>query len=267
MSTKATTYEKYLQIVSGSSGIKISNEESGIIIDRFHSANDIPSHFAPVTYMLDYTSKKYLYVDETCYNLLGYKPSYFMEGDLENYTSKLHPLDFDILNNKIFPVNFDFIKQVPVADYPDYIFSYNHRSQNVKGEYVKVLQRNSFIPGQNNDLPAGVIGVVFDISHFKTDDSITHTIEKTVSCNDSIVNELILKKTFPVYNSNLQQELSQRELEILKYMANGFNSKQIAGKLNLSINTINNHRKNMLQKTDCKTSSQLLKKIFNDGIL
>ena len=35
----------------------------------------------------------------------------------------------------------------------------------------------------------------------------------------------------------------------------------------LSINTINNHRKNMLQKMDCKTSSQLLKKIINDGIL
>jgi DNA-binding CsgD family transcriptional regulator len=50
-------------------------------------------------------------------------------------------------------------------------------------------------------------------------------------------------------------------------MAGGSNSKQIAGKLDLSINTINNHRKNMLKKMDCKTSSQLLKKIFNDGIL
>jgi len=267
MSAKATTYEKYLQIVSGSSGIKISKEESGIIIDRFRSAHDIPSHYAPVTYMLDYTSKKYLYVDETCYNLFGYKASYFMEGGLDNYTSKWHPLDFEILNNKIFPVNFDFIKQVPVAEYPDYIFSYNHRSQNVKGEYVKVLQRNSFIPGQNNDLPAGVIGVAFNISHFKADNSITHTIEKTVSCNDSIVNELIFKKIYPVYDSCIQQKLSDRELEILKYMADGLNSKQIAGKLNLSINTINNHRKNMLKKMDSTTSSQLLKKIINDGIL
>lgn len=267
MSAKATTYEKYLQIVSGSSGIKISKEESGIIIDRFRSAHDMPSHYAPVTYMLDYTSKKYLYVDEACYNLFGYKTSFFMEGGLDNYINKWHPLDFEILNKKIFPVNFDFIKQVPVADYPDYIFSYNHRSQNIKGEYVKVLQRNSFIPGQNNDLPAGVIGVVFNISHFKNDDSITHTIEKTVPCNGSIVNELILKKTYPVYNSGLEQKLSDRELEILKFMADGFSSRQIADKLHLSINTINNHRKNMLKKMDCKTSSQLLKKIINDGIL
>jgi DNA-binding CsgD family transcriptional regulator len=267
MSTKATTYEKYLQLVSGSSGIKISKEESGIIIDRFRSSHDAPSHYAPVTYILDYTSKKYFYVDEACYNLLGYKVSNFMEGGLEYYTNKLHPLDFEVLNKKIFPVNFDFIKQVPVAEYPDYIFSYNHRSQNVKGEYVKVLQRHSFIPGQNNELPAGVIGVVFNISHFKADDSITHTIEKTVSCNGSIVNELILKKTYPVYNSSIHQKLSDRELEILKHMADGFNSKQIAGKLNLSINTISNHRKNMLKKMDCKTSSQLLKKIINDGIL
>ncbi len=247
MSAKATTYEKYLQIVSGSSGIKISKEESGIIIDRFRSAHDTPSHFAPVTYMLDYTSKKYLYVDETCYNLLGYKASYFMEGGLDNYTSKWHPLDFEILNNKIFPVNFDFIKHVPAAEYPDYIFSYNHRAQNVKGEYVKVMQRNSFIPGQNNELPAGVIGVAFNLSHFKADNSITHTIEKTVPCNGSTINELILKKTYPVYDSSIQQQLSERELGILKYMADGFNSKQIAVKLNLSINTINNHRKNMIQ--------------------
>jgi DNA-binding CsgD family transcriptional regulator len=267
MPAKATTYEKYLQIVSGSSGIKISKEESGIITDRFRSAHDIPSNYAPIIYILDYTSKKYLYVDEACYNIFGYKGSYFMEGGLEFYTNKLHPLDFEILNNKIFPVNFDFIKQVPAAEYPDYIFSYNHRAQNVRGEYVKVLQRHSFIPGQDNEFPAGVIGVIFNLSHFKADISITHTIEKTVSCNGSIVNELIFKKTYLVYDSSIQQKLSERELEILKYMADGFNSKQIAGNLNLSINTINNHRKNMLKKMDCKTSSQLLKKIINDGIL
>lgn len=42
--------------------------------------------------------------------------------------------------------------------------------------------------------------------------------------------------------------MSRRELEVLKYMTDGVSGKQIADKLVLSIYTIYNHRKNMLEK-------------------
>lgn len=44
--------------------------------------------------------------------------------------------------------------------------------------------------------------------------------------------------------------LSDRELEILKLVSEGYNSKQIADKIFLSEFTVNTHRRNMLRKTN-----------------
>jgi DNA-binding CsgD family transcriptional regulator len=71
----------------------------------------------------------------------------------------------------------------------------------------------------------------------------------------------------PVYEVHSLQLMSKRELEILKLMADGLGSKQIAHKLHLSVNTINNHRKNMLQKANCNTSAALLNHALKHGLV
>lgn len=57
-------------------------------------------------------------------------------------------------------------------------------------------------------------------------------------------------------NSN-EKLLSEREIEVLKQLALGLSSKEIAEKLHISINTANTHRKNISQKTGIKTVSGL----------
>lgn len=48
--------------------------------------------------------------------------------------------------------------------------------------------------------------------------------------------------------------LSPRELEVLKYVGEGFTSKEIADSLSISINTVNRHRQNILEKLKVKNS-------------
>jgi len=52
--------------------------------------------------------------------------------------------------------------------------------------------------------------------------------------------------------------LSEREFEIIKLVAEGLNSEQIAEKLFLSINTVHTHRTNMLKKTGKENTSDLI---------
>lgn len=52
-------------------------------------------------------------------------------------------------------------------------------------------------------------------------------------------------------------ELSEREREVLILVAQGFSSKEIADKLNISIHTVNSHRKNITRKTDIKSVAGL----------
>ncbi|MCS3529286.1 response regulator transcription factor [Chryseobacterium sp. JUb7] len=60
---------------------------------------------------------------------------------------------------------------------------------------------------------------------------------------------------------NFKNILSVRELEVLKYVGEGFTSKEIADFLSISINTVSRHRQNILEKLKVKNSVQA----FNDN--
>jgi DNA-binding NarL/FixJ family response regulator len=58
-------------------------------------------------------------------------------------------------------------------------------------------------------------------------------------------------------HSSSQDTLSEREIDVLKLLASGLANKEIADKLNISINTVMSHRKNISQKTGIKSVSGL----------
>jgi len=55
-----------------------------------------------------------------------------------------------------------------------------------------------------------------------------------------------------------QNELSNRELEVLKLICEGLTNSEIAKKLFLSARTVDNHRAHLLEKTNCKNTAQLV---------
>lgn len=262
---KRITYEEFLSSAKHDSGATL-REETETIVEHFRP-KQFMSRFAGTTFLLDYSTKKYLYVEDTCLNVLGYRHQWFLENGLKEYLSYWHPDDYDVLNKKVIPDCLNFVKDISPENYSQYIISYNYRFKNPKGKYITVLQRWSYIPGSIEGVPAGMIGAAFDISHYKTDLSIVHTIEKEISTPYGPVDELVFKKVHPVYEDQKKRALSKKEIEILKLLAEGLSSKQIADKMSLSINTVNNHRKNMLVKIDCKTSSELTSFAIRHGVL
>ena len=59
--------------------------------------------------------------------------------------------------------------------------------------------------------------------------------------------------------------LSNREQEILVMIMDGMLNKEIAVRLNISKATVDRHRKNMLGKTGCKNSGELIARAIKDG--
>ncbi|WP_109832644.1 response regulator [Reichenbachiella versicolor] len=58
---------------------------------------------------------------------------------------------------------------------------------------------------------------------------------------------------------NKLQELSKREIEIIRCLADGMNTKRMAESLFISEHTIRTHRRNIMQKLHVKTSAELVK--------
>jgi DNA-binding NarL/FixJ family response regulator len=63
------------------------------------------------------------------------------------------------------------------------------------------------------------------------------------------------------------QHFSERELEILRLLAQGKNSYEIAGELFITLNTVKTHRRNMLRKLNAANTSQLLKIGFDNNLI
>lgn len=55
-----------------------------------------------------------------------------------------------------------------------------------------------------------------------------------------------------------QEVVSEREKEVLKYIIQGLNTKQIADALSISPNTVDNHRRNMLTRTGTRDTTALI---------
>lgn len=93
--------------------------------------------------------------------------------------------------------------------------------------------------------------------------------DKEILCHDIVLNTAInkddlisnlgqiLKQIEHKSNEETHNDLSQREIDVLRLIAMGKINKEIADELNISINTVLSHRKNLTSKLDIKSVSGL----------
>lgn len=79
-------------------------------------------------------------------------------------------------------------------------------------------------------------------------------------------------KKIAVYYSNEDKTIendiiSEREREVLEYISQGFDTKSIASTLNITKNTVDNHRRNMLARTGTRDTTALIQLCRMAGVL
>ncbi|WP_235299451.1 response regulator [Portibacter marinus] len=76
----------------------------------------------------------------------------------------------------------------------------------------------------------------------------------------NLTNNGLRKKSPPV-------QLTRREIEILKLIADEYSNPEIADKLFISIRTVDSHRRNLLDKLDVKNTAGLVKFAIQHGLI
>jgi DNA-binding CsgD family transcriptional regulator len=117
--------------------------------------------------------------------------------------------------------------------------------QNRLNDFIKLKNCNS-----------GILWIALVYSFF--DDELLQKFDDTISVNaspDQIFNKI--GQNNPALDKIQQEDLSDREIEVLVQMVKGLANKEIADKLNISIHTVISHRKNITDKTGIKSLSGL----------
>jgi DNA-binding CsgD family transcriptional regulator len=246
---------------------KDSVEEKSIydLLSKFEMLSSNLLTSPPLLYLIDYTKSSYLVMTDATKAITSYDPRDFLDGGIPQLIDIFQPDDFKVYNTLVFPANIAFLQQHKDQPSDKFVFSYNFRVKAKNGQFVTVLQRGSYITSPNTGLPLFSLGYVIDISAFKRDRLIYHTIEEIDNDSSFIVKNRLVENFFYPYEED--KILSRREKCILTMMADGLSSKQIAGKLHISENTIANHRKNMLRKTSTGNVAQLIAYACKSGII
>lgn len=113
------------------------------------------------------------------------------------------------------------------------------RMKDGSGNYLSVLHRMFYLTYDTNGC-ARLALCLYNLSP-------VHTAEHWII--NSLTGETIKPESY-----SCEHLLSQRELEILQLIERGYMSKEIAASLYISINTVNRHRQNILQKLQANNS-------------
>lgn len=114
-------------------------------------------------------------------------------------------------------------------------------------------------------LQAGIMGYLLK----NTDASELEEAIQTVLAGDSYISPEVSKIMMSRYMRNqniklnlpdsIDPNLSDREVEVLKLIAQEFTNKEIAEKLFISPRTVDSHRRNLMEKLCCKNTAGLVK--------
>ncbi|HEY6915842.1 MAG TPA: LuxR C-terminal-related transcriptional regulator [Paludibacter sp.] len=152
-----------------------------------------------------------------------------------------------------------FITETPHDELHDFKIMYDYRFRKKNGSYIRLLLQQIRIPEKKSSLSHKIIGIVCDISYLKSDGTPSF----------SILN--VRETTSLQYNSQDEDSdfslnaFSKREREIISLIICGLSSREIASKLFISIDTVKNHRKSILTKSNCSNSIQLFNKCVHSG--
>ncbi len=183
--------------------------------------------------------------NKVCYIYAGKFGQYFfgLPEYLEDYNTAFENVIFDrvvkddLLERHILELSFlAYLKNVPASKKSEYLAScflriYNER----RSDTVQILHTTRYL----NCLSNGSIWCgLCTYSPFP---------QTSLGLNGGIVNTYTgLTVSKEEYRQNNNKLLSKRQKEILGFLAKGLGSKQIAESLNISFNTVNRHRQDIL---------------------
>jgi DNA-binding CsgD family transcriptional regulator len=208
-------------------------------------------------FIMDFYDMSISHVSDSAYEMHGLNPGDITINDI---LGTLHPDDIGfVIKAEDFLTTF-FVNKVGRDKLMRYKISYNYRVRLKNGSYVLFNHQALMLTLDENGGYGKSLIINTRIDH------LGHTPNYKIS--------LIGLHGEPSYmnlsideNAEAPISFSKREIEIVKNISEGLGSAEIAEKLFIAESTVKKHRKNILEKSDCKNTAQLIKTCVLQGLI
>ena len=206
-------------------------------------------------FIINHHTLKMEYVSKEIETVMGYLPSEFEIGFMND---RIHPEDrswFLAIGSSMI----DFFSQLSIDKLMKYKVRYDIRFRRKNGTYARILYQGVLLEHDLNGRFLRTLSVHSDITYLKQEG-------KPVLSFIGMDGE---PSYFDVASKNIfiesKEELTRRERQVLLLLIEGKLSKEISQVLNISKQTVDTHRKNMLHKKQLSNTGELVGKAIRYG--
>lgn len=208
--------------------------------------------------VLDLYQRKYVYLRSKFTDKIGYDLNKAFTMGPEYFFTLIHPDDIPVIIDT-YQQTFGFILALPIEERKNYKGILNFRLRNAQNKYVTVILQLVVLELDRK----GNIWLILIL-----DDLLSNKTTHLDKVDRRLVN--IRDGRHYLFNDDREKSktiLSVREIEVLDLVSKGFLSKEIADKLFISVNTVNNHRQKILEKINATNTVEAVNYAKNLGLI
>lgn len=206
-------------------------------------------------FILNHQSLMFEFVSKEVEDVMGYHPSEF---NIQFMNNKIHPDDrtwFLGIGNRVA----DFFSKLPIEKMMNYKIRFDIRFLKKNGDYARILYQGILLEHDENGRFLRTLGAHTDITYLKQEGKPMLSfigMDGEPSYRDVASTNLF---------SEIKEELTRREKQVLTLLIQGKFSKEISNILHISKQTVDTHRKNMLHKKNLSNTGELVGKAIRNG--
>ena len=210
-------------------------------------------------YALDYAREDFHLLTRGMERMLGYNHLAWQELGLDALRAALHPEDRPCLR-EIRKKILSLTLELPAAQRHQISFAYCLRVQAAGGRSLTLSFHQVFTAFNADGTPRRDFVIVTDVSYLKRQPLCILQARLQDDAGDRIYRSV-------TFHTKPKIKFSPREIDVLKLVASGLSSKEIADQLFISYNTVSTHRKKLMKKAGVKKALDLVRYAREQGLL
>jgi DNA-binding CsgD family transcriptional regulator len=187
----------------------------------------------------------------------------WLSADVHLFANMIHPDDrFYVLSS--IQKAMEVFERMPKEKQKNIGLNIYGRIQNSQNNFVwRLIQFPGLYFNDEYRVESALL-MITDLSHIG---QISQTMMTIVDNSNDICQFYVIPKDSNTLEAANLPKISSRERQVIQLMANGLTSQEIAEKLNLAFYTIENHKRNLREKTNTKSAAELMNFVLTNNLL
>ena len=242
--------------------LQFSSEFLKTHIEKLKELDRYIPHSSTFFCVTNTVSRSFEYVSKNFSASTGLDIEQMCREGMTFWWSRMHPDEMESWLKSLNDLMIFTLSSVPTENRKKMTYTWNYRIKDAHDIYKNVIQHTT--PMYLDEEGKPIIG----LAHYSV---ISAHENIPIQATAKILNDNNEYETLyhQVYGGQklLSQDISLRERDILRLLSFGYNSDEIAAKLNISGNTVRTHRKNILLKSEARNTTELVALCIRQGII